>query len=102
MYGGNALLGHVVGAGKTWTMAAAAMELKRIGLCNKSLFVVPNHLIEQWASEFLQLYPAANILVATKKDFEKKNRKKFCGRIATGDYDAIIMGTLSLKKFLCR
>ena len=72
MYGGNALLGHVVGAGKTWTMAAAAMELKRIGLCNKSLFVVPNHLIEQWASEFLQLYPAANILVATKKDFEKK------------------------------
>ena len=98
MYGGNALLGHVVGAGKTWTMAAAAMELKRIGLCNKSLFVVPNHLIEQWASEFLQLYPAANILVATKKDFEKKNRKKFCGRIATGDYDAIIMGHSQFEK----
>ena len=98
MYGGNALLGHVVGAGKTWTMAAAAMELKRIGLCNKSLFVVPNHLIEQWASEFLQLYPAANILVATKKDFEKKNRKKFCGRIATGDYDAIIMWHSQFEK----
>lgn len=98
MYGGNALLGHVVGAGKTWTMAAAAMELKRIGLCNKSLFVVPNHLIEQWASEFLQLYPAANILVSTKKDFEKKNRKKFCGRIATGDYDAIIMGHSQFEK----
>ena len=78
MYGGNSLLGHVVGAGKTWTMVAAAMESKRLGLCNKSLFVVPYHLTEQWASVFLQLYPAAKILVATKKDFETKNRKKFC------------------------
>ena len=98
MYGGNTLLGHVVGAGKTWTMAAAAMESRRLGLCNKPMFVVPNHLIEQWASEFLQLYPAANILVATKKDFEKKNRKRFCGRIATGDYDAIIMGHSQFEK----
>ena len=98
MYGGNSLLGHVVGAGKTWTMVAAAMESKRLGLCNKSLFVVPNHLTEQWASEFLQLYPAANILVATKKDFETKNRKKFCGRIATGDYDAIIIGHSQFEK----
>ncbi|NDO18078.1 helicase [Lachnospiraceae bacterium MD329] len=98
MYGGNSLLGHVVGAGKTWTMAAAAMESRRLGLCNKPLFVVPNHLIEQWASEFLQLYPAANILVTTKKDFEMKNRKKFCGRIATGDYDAIIMGHSQFEK----
>ena len=98
MYGGNSLLGHVVGAGKTWTMAAAAMEMKRLGLCNKSLFVVPNHLTEQWAAEFLQLYPAANILVATKKDFETKNRKKFCGRIATGDYDAIIIGHSQFEK----
>ena len=98
MYGGNSLLGHVVGAGKTWTMAAAAMEMKRLGLCSKSLFVVPNHLTEQWAAEFLQLYPAANILVATKKDFETKNRKKFCGRIATGDYDAIIIGHSQFEK----
>jgi N12 class adenine-specific DNA methylase len=98
MYGGNSLLGHVVGAGKTWTMVAAAMEMKRLGLCNKSLFVVPNHLTEQWASEFLQLYPAANILVATKKDFETKNRKKFCGRIATGDYDAVIIGHSQFEK----
>ena len=98
MYGGNSLLGHVVGAGKTWTMVAAAMEGKRLGLCNKSLFVVPNHLTEQWAAEFLQLYPAANILVATKKDFETKNRKKFCGRIATGDYDAVIIGHSQFEK----
>ena len=92
MYGGNSLLAHVVGAGKTFEMAAAAMESKRLGLCNKPLFVVPNHLTEQWASEFLQLYPGANILVATKKDFETRNRKRFCSRIATGDYDAIIIG----------
>lgn len=92
MYGGNSLLAHVVGAGKTFTMVAAAQESKRLGLCNKSMFVVPNHLIEQWASEYLQLYPSANILVATKKDFETKNRKKFCARIATGDYDAVIIG----------
>ena len=98
MYGGNSLLGHVVGAGKTWTMVAAAMEMKRLGLCNKSLFVVPNHLTEQWASEFLQLYPAANIMVATKKDFEMKNRKKFCGRIATGNYDAVIIGHSQFEK----
>lgn len=98
MYGGNSLLGHVVGAGKTWTMVASAMESRRLGLCNKSLFVVPNHLTEQWASEFLQLYPAANILVATKKDFEMKNRKKFCGRIATGDYDAVIIGHSQFEK----
>ena len=98
MYGGNSLLGHVVGAGKTWTMAAAAMESKRLGLCNKPMFVVPNHLTEQWASEFLQLYPAANILVTTKKDFETKNRKKFCGRIATGDYDAVIIGHSQFDK----
>ncbi len=92
LYGGNTLLAHVVGAGKTYEMIAAAMEAKRLGLCHKSLFVVPNHLTEQWASEFLQLYPAANILVATKKDFETKNRKKCCARIATGDFDAIIIG----------
>ena len=92
LYGGNTLLAHVVGAGKTYEMVAAAQESKRLGLCHKSLFVVPNHLTEQWASEYLQLYPSANILVATKKDFETKNRKKFCGRIATGDYDAIIIG----------
>ncbi len=98
MYGGNSLLGHVVGAGKTWTMVAAAMESKRLGLCNKSLFVVPNHLTEQWASEFLQLYPSANIMVATKKDFEMKNRKKFCGRISTGDYDAVIIGHSQFEK----
>lgn len=94
LYGGNTLLAHVVGAGKTFEMVAAAMESKRLGLCQKSLFVVPNHLTEQWATEFLQLYPAANILVATRKDFETKNRKKFCGRIATGDYDAIRAGSL--------
>ena len=98
LYGGNTLLAHAVGAGKTFEMTAAAMESKRLGLCNKSLFVVPNHLTEQWAAEFLQLYPAANILVATKKDFEMKNRKCFCGRIATGDYDAIIIGHSQLEK----
>ncbi len=98
MYGGNSLLAHVVGAGKTFTMVAAAQEMKRLGLCSKSMFVVPNHLIEQWASEYLQLYPSANILVATKKDFETKNRKKFCARIATGDYDAIIIGHSQFEK----
>ena len=98
LYGGNTLLAHVVGAGKTFEMVAAAMESKRLGLCQKSLFVVPNHLTEQWASEFLQLYPAANVLVATKKDFETKNRKRFCGRIATGDYDAIIIGHSQFEK----
>ena len=98
LYGGNTLLAHAVGAGKTYEMAAAAMESKRLGLCNKSLFVVPNHLTEQWAAEFLQLYPAANILVATKKDFERKNRRRFCGRIATGDYDAIIIGHSQFEK----
>lgn len=98
MYGGNTLLAHVVGAGKTFEMVATAMESKRLGLCQKSLFVVPNHLTEQWASDFLQLYPAANILVATKKDFEMKNRKKFCGRIATGDYDAVIIGHSQFEK----
>ena len=92
LYGGNTLLAHEVGAGKTFEMVAAAMESKRLGLCQKPLFVVPNHLTEQWASEFLRLYPSANILAATKKDFEPKNRRKFCGRIATGDYDAIIIG----------
>ena len=98
MYGGNSLLAHVVGAGKTFTMVAAAQESKRLGLCSKSMFVVPNHLIEQWASEYLQLYPSANILVATKKDFETRNRKKFCARIATGDYDAIILGHSQFEK----
>ena len=98
LYGGNTLLGHVVGAGKTWEMAAAAQESKRLGLCQKSLFVVPNHLTEQWAAEYLQLYPSANILVATKKDFETKNRKRFCGHIATGDYDAIIIGHSQFEK----
>ena len=98
LYGGNTLLAHTVGAGKTFEMVAAAMESKRLGLCQKSLFVVPNHLTEQWATEFLQLYPAANILVATKKDFETKNRKKFCGRIATGDYDAVIIGHSQFEK----
>ncbi len=98
LYGGNTLLAHVVGAGKTFEMVAAAMESKRLGLCQKSLFVVPNHLTEQWATEFLQLYPAASILVATKKDFETKNRKKFCGRIATGDYDAVIIGHSQFEK----
>ena len=98
LYGGNSLLAHCVGAGKTFEMVAAAMKLKQIGLCNKNLIVVPNHLTEQWAAEFLQLYPSANILVATKKDFEKHRRKKFCARIATGDYDAIIMGHSQFEK----
>ena len=92
LYGGNTLLAHEVGAGKTFEMVAAAMESKRLGLCSKSIFVVPNHLTDQWASEFLRLYPSANILVTTKKDFETHNRKKFCARIATGDYDAVIIG----------
>ncbi len=98
MYGGNTLLAHEVGAGKTFEMVAAAMEMKRLGLCTKSLIVVPNHIIEQWASEWLQLYPTANILVATKKDFEKRNRKKFCGRISTGDFDAVIIGHSQFEK----
>jgi len=98
LYGGNTLLAHEVGAGKTFEMVAAAMESKRLGLCNKSLFVIPNHIVEQFASEFLQLYPAANILVATKKDFETANRKKFCSRIATGEYDAIIIGHSQFEK----
>ena len=98
MYGGNTLLAHEVGAGKTFEIVAAAMESKRLGLCTKSLIVVPNHITEQWASEWLQLYPSANILVATKKDFETKNRKKFCARIATGDYDAIIIGHSQFEK----
>ena len=98
LYGGNTLLAHEVGAGKTYEMVAAAMESKRLGLSNKSLIVVPNHITEQWAAEFLQLYPSANILVATKKDFETKNRKKFCARIATGDYDAIIIGHSQFEK----
>jgi len=98
MYGGNTLLAHEVGAGKTFEMVAAAMESKRLGLCSKSLVVVPNHITEQWASEWLQLYPSANILVATKKDFETRNRKKFCARIATGDYDAVIIGHSQFEK----
>ena len=98
LYGGNTLLAHEVGAGKTFEMVGAAMEAKRLGLCQKSLFVVPNHLTEQWASEFLRLYPSANILVTTRKDFEKHNRKKFCARVATGDYDAIIMGHSQFEK----
>ena len=98
MYGGNTLLAHEVGAGKTFEIVAAAMESKRLGLCTKSLIVVPNHITEQWAAEWLQLYPSANILVATKKDFETKNRKKFCARIATGDYDAIIIGHSQFEK----
>ena len=98
LYGGNELLGHVVGAGKTFTMVAIAQESKRLGLCQKSLIVVPNHLTEQWATEYLQLYPSANILVATAKDFETKNRKRFCGRIATGEYDAVIIGHSQLEK----
>ena len=98
LYGGNTLLAHEVGAGKTFEIVAAAMESKRIGLCNKSLIVVPNHITEQWAAEFLQLYPSGNILVATRKDFETKNRKKFCARIATGDYDAIIIGHSQFEK----
>ena len=98
LYGGNTLLAHEVGAGKTFEMVAAAMESKRLGLCHKSLFVVPNHLTEQWSGEFLRLYPSANILVATKKDFEPKNRKKFCARIATGEYDAVIIGHSQFEK----
>ncbi len=98
LYGGNTLLAHVVGAGKTFAATAAAMESKRLGLCSKSLFVVPNHLTEQWAAEFLQLYPSANILVATRRDFEKSRRRKFCSRIATGDYDAIIIGHSQFEK----
>ena len=98
LYGGNTLLAHEVGAGKTFEMVAAAMEAKRLGLCQKSLFVVPNHLTEQWASEFLRLYPSAKILVTTKKDFETHNRKKFCARIATGDYDAVIIGHSQFEK----
>ena len=98
LYGGNTLLAHEVGAGKTFEMVAAAQESKRLGLCQKSLFVVPNHLISQWATEYLQLYPSANILVATKKDFETKNRKRFCARIATGDYDAVIIGHSQFEK----
>jgi N12 class adenine-specific DNA methylase len=100
LYGGNTLLAHEVGAGKTFEMIAAAMESKRIGLCSKSLIVVPNHITEQWAAEFLQLYPSANILVATRKDFETKNRKKFCARIATGDYDAVIIGHSQFEKIV--
>ncbi len=98
LYGGNTLLAHCVGAGKTYEMTSAAMESKHLGLCQKSMFVVPNHLTEQWSAEFLQLYPSANILVATKKDFETKNRKKFCARIATGDYDAVIIGHSQFEK----
>ena len=98
LYGGNCLLAHEVGAGKTFEMVAACMESKRLGLCSKALFAVPNHLTEQWASEFLRLYPSANLLVASKKDFETKNRKKFCARIATGDYDAIILGHSQFEK----
>ncbi len=98
LYGGNSLFAHCVGAGKTFTMAALAQESKRLGLCSKSLFVVPNHIVSQWATEYLQLYPSANILAATKKDFETKNRKKFCARIATGDYDAIIIGHSQFEK----
>ena len=98
LYGGNTLLAHVVGAGKTYEMVASAMESKRLGLCSKSMFVVPNHLTEQWASEFLRLYPSANILVTTKKDFEKNNRRRFCSRIATGDYDAVIIGHSQFEK----
>ena len=98
LYGDNTLLAHCVGAGKTFEMTAAAMESRRLGLCQKSLFVVPNHLTEQWASDFLRLYPGANILAATKKDFEPANRKKFCSRIATGDYDAVIIGHSQFEK----
>ncbi len=98
IYGGNTLLAYVVGAGKTFTMVAAAMESKRLGLCNKSMIVVPNHIIEQFAAEWLQLYPAANLLVATKKDFEKRNRKKFCARIATSEIDAVIIGHCQFEK----
>ena len=98
LYGGNTLLAHKVGAGKIFEMVAAAQESKRLGLCQKSMFVVPNHLVGQWASEYLRLYPSANILVTTKQDFETGNRKKFCGRIATGDYDAVIIGHSQFEK----
>lgn len=98
LYGGNTLLAHEVGAGKTFEMAASAMESKRLGLSQKALFVVPNHLTLQWANEFLHLYPSAKLLVATKKDFETANRKKFCARIATGDYDAVIIGHSQFEK----
>ena len=98
LYGGNSLLAHVVGAGKTFEMVASSMEAKKLGMCTKSLFVVPNHLVGQWASEYLRLYPSANILVTTKQDFETGNRKKFCGRIATGDYDAVIIGHSQFEK----
>ena len=98
LYGGNTLLAHEVGAGKSFEMAASAMESKRLGLCQKSLFVVPNHLTEQWASEFLRLYPNAKLLVTSKKDFEPANRKRFCARIATGDYDAVIIGHSQFEK----
>lgn len=98
LYGGNTLLAHEVGAGKTFEMVAAVMELKRLGLCNKSMIVVPNHITEQWAAEWLQLYPAANVLIATERDFEKQNRRKLCARIATGDYDAVIIGHSQLQK----
>ena len=98
LYGYNTLLAHEVGAGKSFEMAASAMELKRLGLCQKSLFVVPNHLTEQWAAEFLHLYPNAKLLVTSKKDFEPGNRKTFCSRIATGDYDAVIIGHSQFEK----
>lgn len=98
LYGKNTLLAHCVGAGKTFAMVAAAMESKRLGICNKAMFVVPNHLVTQWASEFIRLYPNANILSARKQDFETKNRKRFCSRIATGEYDAIILGHSQFEK----
>ncbi|MEY8496252.1 DEAD/DEAH box helicase family protein, partial [Lachnospiraceae bacterium 29-91] len=98
LYGGNTLLAHKVGAGKTFEMVAAAQESRRLGLCQKSMFVVPNHLVGQWAAEYLRLYPSANILVTTKRDFETGNRKKFCGRIATGAYDAVIIGHSQFEK----
>ena len=98
LYGGNTLLAHEVGSGKTFEMVAAAMESKRLGLCSKSMIVVPNHLIEQWAGEFLRLYPSANLLVARKKDFEPAHRKTFCSKIATGDYDAVIIGHSQFEK----
>jgi N12 class adenine-specific DNA methylase len=98
LYGGNALYGHVVGAGKTFSMIASAMESKRLGLCNKAMFVVPNNIIGDFAGDFFRLYPSANVLMATAKDFEKKNRKKFCARIATGEYDGIIIGHSQFEK----
>lgn len=98
VYGGNTLFAHCVGAGKTFEMTASAMEMKRLGLCHKSMIVVPNHLTQQWAGAFLTLYPSANILVTTKRDFETSRRKKFCARIATGDYDAVIIGCSQFEK----